>query len=244
MNNINSEILEELSKFESATIQNAAIFVRGYVDLGVDYSGPELQCMLPESGTLVGYAMTAEKTVLHKPEKAIGSTSFYDSIAEANVPTLAVIKDIDEPSNRGAVWGDEMAHILSSIGCIGGVIGGAVRDVPGTAAAGCGLWATGRVPGHGPSNIVRHGVDVKIAGLKISPGDILVCDADGVVIVPIDLAEQIIKFAKLVKAKEDETFRFFKQTKFTNSMYKIWRDNHDDGAWPIGKQPEIPGRQN
>ncbi len=82
--------------------------------------------------------------------------------------------------------------------------------VPGTAAAGCGLWATGRVPGHGPSNIVRHGVDVKIAGLKISPGDILVCDADGVVIVPIDLAEQIIKFAKLVKAKEDETFRFFK----------------------------------
>ena len=54
MKKINSAILEELSKFESATIQNAAIFVRGYVDLGVDYSGPELKCMLPESGTLVG----------------------------------------------------------------------------------------------------------------------------------------------------------------------------------------------
>ena len=54
---------------------------------------------------------------------------------------------------------------------------------------------------------------------------------------------QIIKFAKLVKAKEEETFRFFKQTKFTNSMYKTWFDNHDDGAWPIGKQPKIPGIQ-
>jgi len=240
MKKINSAILEELSKFESATIQNAAIFARGYVDLGVDYSGPELKCMLPESGTLVGYAMTAEKTVLNRRENAVGSASFYDSIAEINVPTLAVIQDIDEPSNRGAVWGDEMAHILSSIGCIGGVIGGAVRDVPGTADAGCGLWATGRVPGHGPSNIVRHGNDVKIAGLKISPGDILVCDADGVVIVPIDLAEQIIEFADRVRAKEEETFRFFKQAKFTNSMYKHWRDQHDDGAWPIGKQPEIP----
>ena len=121
---------------------------------------------------------------------------------------------------------------------------GAVRDVPGTATAGCGLWATGRVPGHGPSNIVRHGNDVKIAGLKISPGDILVCDADGVVIVPIDLAEQIIEFANRVRAKEEETFRFFKQAKFTNSMYKHWRDQHDDGAWPIGKQPEIPGNKN
>ena len=244
MKKINSAILEELSKFESATIQNAAIFARGYVDLGVDYSGPELKCMLPESGTLVGYAMTAEKTVLNRRENAVGSASFYDSIAETNVPTLAVIQDIDEPSNRGAVWGDEMAHILSSIGCIGGVIGGAVRDVPGTAAAGCGLWATGRVPGHGPSNIVRHGNDVKIAGLKISHGDILVCDADGVVIVPIDLAEQIIEFANRVRAKEEETFRFFKQAKFTNSMYKHWRDQHDDGAWPIGKQPEIPGNKN
>ena len=244
MKKINSAILEELSKFESATIQNAAIFARGYVDLGVDYSGPELKCMLPESGTLVGYAMTAEKTVLNRRENAVGSASFYDSIAETNVPTLAVIQDIDEPSNRGAVWGDEMAHILSSIGCIGGVIGGAVRDVPGTATAGCGLWATGRVPGHGPSNIVRHGNDVKIAGLKISPGDILVCDADGVVIVPIDLAEQIIEFANRVRAKEEETFRFFKQAKFTNSMYKHWRDQHDDGAWPIGKQPEIPGNKN
>ena len=244
MKKINSAILEELSKFESATIQNAAIFARGYVDLGVDYSGPELKCMLPESGTLVGYAMTAEKTVLNRRENAVGSASFYDSIAETNVPTLAVIQDIDEPSNRGAVWGDEMAHILSSIGCIGGVIGGAVRDVPGTATAGCGLWATGRVPGHGPSNIVRHGNDVKIAGLKISPGDILVCDADGVVIVPIDLAQQIIEFANRVRAKEEETFRFFKQAKFTNSMYKHWRDQHDDGAWPIGKQPEIPGNKN
>ena len=244
MKKINSAILEELSKFESATIQNAAIFARGYVDLGVDYSGPELKCMLPESGTLVGYAMTAEKTVLNRRENAVGSASFYDSIAETNVPTLAVIQDIDEPSNRGAVWGDEMAHILSSIGCIGGVIGGAVRDVPGTATAGCGLWATGRVPGHGPSNIVRHGNDVKIAGLKISPGDILVCDADGVVIVPIDLAEQIIEFADRVRAKEEETFRFFKQAKFTDSMYKHWRDQHDDGAWPIGKQPEIPGNKN
>ena len=200
--------------------------------------------MLPESGILVGYAMTAEKTVVNRRENAVGSASFYDSIAETNVPTLAVIQDIDEPSNRGAVWGDEMAHILSSIGCIGGVIGGAVRDVPGTATAGCGLWATGRVPGHGPSTIVSHGTDVAIAGLKISPGDILVCDAAGVVIVPIDLAEQIIEFADRVRAKEEETFRFFKQAKFTDSMYKHWRDQHDDGAWPIGKQPEIPGNKN
>jgi len=100
------------------------------------------------------------------------------------------------------------------------------------------------LPGHGPSTIVSHGTDVAIAGLKISPGDILVCDADGVVIVPIDFAEQIIEFAKRIRAKEAETFSFFKQAKFTKSMYKHWRDNHDDGAWPIGKKPQGPEIRN
>jgi len=239
METVDAAVLEALGQFESATIQNAALFVRGYVPAGEDYSGPELRCMLPDVGTLVGYAMTAEKTALHSEPGSIGNADYYDQIAYADVPTIAVIQDFSDPPNRGALWGDEMAHILASLGCLGGVIGGCARDVPGTKAAGCGLWATGRVPGHGPSEVVRHGTPVTVAGLRIETGDILVCDADGVVRVPVDIAARVVEFAEKVSAKEAATFEYFKKPGFNIEMYESWRECHD-GTWPRGGKPPIP----
>ena len=240
MKTIDPKVLQTLGQFDSATIQNAAIFARGYVPAGDDYSGPELRCMIPEMGTVVGYAMTAEKTVLRDVESAVGNDAFYDSIAYADVPCIAVMQDVDDPPNRGALWGDEMAHRLSALGCVAGVIGGCVRDVPGTKAAGCGLWATGRVPGHGPSSLVRHGVPVTIAGLRILPGDILVCDSDGVTRVPVDIAAEVVKMAEKVHAKEHAGFEHFKQPNYTIEMYKNWQDTHDPANWPLGTRPPIP----
>ena len=233
-------ILDALRSFDSATVQNAAIFVRGYTPAEEDYSGPELRCMLPQTGTVAGYAMTAEKTVLRQVDDAAGNDAYYDSILRTDVPVIAVMVDIDDPPNRGAVWGDEMAHILAAMGVVGAVIGGCVRDVEGTGRAGCGLWATGRVPGHGPSSLVRHGKPVTVADLNIYPGDILVCDANGVTRITADIAADVVTMAEKVQAKEAATFDYFKQPDFTPQMYEQWRDSHGDGAWPQGARPSIP----
>ena len=45
MNNLNQvdhSIISELSKYDSATVQNAAILVRGYINHTEDYTGPNL----------------------------------------------------------------------------------------------------------------------------------------------------------------------------------------------------------
>ena len=96
------------------------------------------------------------------------------------------------------------------------------------------------VPGHGPDAFLRHGVPVTIAGLQILPGDILVCDANGVTRVPVDIAADVAVMAAKVKAKEASIFKDFTQPDFTREMWESWKDSHEGGAWPKGAKPEIP----
>ncbi|MBI4305874.1 MAG: RraA family protein [Chloroflexi bacterium] len=223
MKKVPPRVLETLGEFDSATVQNAAILVRGYVPASVDYSGPALKCLIPELAPVVGYAVTAELTPISKREDPADWTEYYDSIAYAGVPTVAVLKDVDQPASRGAIMGDGMAYRHRALGCIGVVVDGNARDVPGIKKAGCALWATGRVPGHGPFNLVRHNVPVVAAGLYIEPGDILVCDGDGVTRVAIDIAADVAKKASEVRKKEAVLHRYFSAPDFDLKKYEAWK---------------------
>lgn len=222
---VDESVLEQLAGSDSATVQNAGILVRGYVPAKHDYTGPELNCMLPSFGTLVGYAMTAELMPLNADtvEEDL-RIDYYDSIARAGVPTIAVLKDVDDPAGRGAIIGDGMCYQLRALGCIGVVADGSARDVPGIRKAGVGLWATSRVPGHGPFKTVRHGAPVKVAGLKINQGDILVCDGDGVTRVSVDIAAEVARKVEEVRQTESALHRYFRQPGFNLDSWDKWKD--------------------
>jgi regulator of RNase E activity RraA len=218
-----ASVLASLAGYDSATVQNAAILVRGYAPEYEDYSGPEIRCMLPEFGVLAGYAVTAELTPLHDRPDNKTWDDYYDSIAYAGVPTIAVLKDADSPSGRGAIFGDGMAYRHRALGCLGAVVDGSVRDVEGIRKAKCGLWGRARVPGHGPFNIVKHGEPVTAAGLLVRPGDILVCDADGVTRVPVEIAADVAKKCAEVRKKERAVHEFFADPRFTLKKYEAWK---------------------
>ncbi|MBI4220566.1 MAG: RraA family protein [Chloroflexi bacterium] len=218
-----AKVLEALGEFDSATVQNAAILVRGYAPASVDYSGPSLSCLIPELTPVVGYAVTAELTPITPREDPADWNDYYDSMAYAGAPTIAVLKDVDPTPRRGAIMGDGMAYRHRALGCVGVVVDGNARDVPGIKKAGCALWATGRVPGHGPFNIVRHGVPMVAAGLYVEPGDILVCDSDGVTRVPIDIASDVARKAGEVRRKEAALHRYFSAPGFSLEKYEAWK---------------------
>ena len=221
---VDNSILEQLAQSDSATVQNAAILVRGYAPAEHDYSGPELKCMLPEFGTLVGYAMTAELMPLHadRVENDL-RIDYYDSLARTSVPTIGVMKDVDEPAGRGAIIGDGMCYQMRALGCIGVVVDGSARDVQGIKNAGAGLWATSRVPGHGPFKTIRHGAPVTIAGLTVSQGDLLVCDGDGVTRVPVDIAADVARKSVEVRNAESGMHRYFRDPEFNMDSWERWK---------------------
>ena len=84
-----------------------------------------------------------------------------------------------------ALIGDLIGEIMVSKGVLGAVIDGAVRDAETLAAQGLVVFARAATPAgpfkNGPGVI---GAPVAVGGVVVSAGDLVVTDADGVVLVP------------------------------------------------------------
>lgn len=105
-----------------------------------------------------------------------------------------------------ALIGELIAGRAKARGVVGFVIDGAVRDAEGLAEYGMPVFARAVTPAgpykDGPFTTC---VDVAVAGVAVRPGEIVVGDADGVVVVPLGDAELIVKEAEAKHAAEQAT---------------------------------------
>ena len=212
MGNIDLSILNDLTAFDSATVQNAAIRIRGFINESDDYTGTSLKRYTGEMPTVVGIATTVKAKALHEPkenEATVPWKEYYEKISTIELPFISIFEDIDSPRNRGALFGDNMAFMHSCLGAVGVVACGAIRDVPGIQRSGISVWAEGRVPGHGPFNAVSLGEQVNIDGLNVNEEDVLVADADGITKIENEILKDIIKACEEVRKDEARTQKFF-----------------------------------
>jgi RraA family protein len=102
-----------------------------------------------------------------------------------------------------AVVGEIMTRWAARRGIAGLVIWGAIRDAEELRRGPFPVYAcavTHRGPyKNGPGEI---NVPIGIAGMPVHPGDIVVGDADGVVAVPLAIAERVLASAKAIREKE------------------------------------------
>lgn len=104
-----------------------------------------------------------------------------------------------------ALIGDLIGIRAKSLGIAGFVIDGAVRDADALAECGLPVFARSVTPAgpykFGPG---RLQLPVAIAGVVVAPGDFVVADADGVVVVRRDDVEQVLVEAERIEANEIE----------------------------------------
>jgi RraA family protein len=102
-----------------------------------------------------------------------------------------------------ALMGELMIGHALKRGVQGIVLDGAVRDVEALAAMDIGVWACGATPSgpykDGPGEI---GHPIACGGQVVMPGDLVVADADGVVVVPRAHAAEVIAAAEAHNARE------------------------------------------
>ena len=95
----------------------------------------------------------------------------------------------------------------------GVVIDGAFRDIEGCEEIGVPIFARGVVPrAGGKARDGRVNVAVEIGGVRVSPGDIIVGDADGVVVVPPEEAEEIMARARKKSETEAAAIKRMEET--------------------------------
>jgi 4-hydroxy-4-methyl-2-oxoglutarate aldolase len=109
-------------------------------------------------------------------------------------------------SNRCALFGELMATDALSRGLAGLVVAGPVRDIADIDGLGFPVWCAGTAPGQAAkAAVVSVGLPVVVGGVLVAPGDQVIADRDGVVVVPAadwpDLQPEVAAIA----AKEEKT---------------------------------------
>jgi 4-hydroxy-4-methyl-2-oxoglutarate aldolase len=104
-----------------------------------------------------------------------------------------------------ALTGALMAAHAQKAGIAGFVIDGAVRDTEDCARGSFPIFAAGANP-NGPlkNSGGRINWPVSLAGTAVNPGDLIVGDADGVVVLPRETADEIVRAAQAKVDAESE----------------------------------------
>ena len=101
-------------------------------------------------------------------------------------------------SISSGIFGEMMLTSFKAQGGEGVVIDGCIRDFPEVHKLDLGLWLRGVTPNfHTQTDIFPHAVNIPIAcaGCFVVPGDVIVADDDGAVVVPFALAGKIAEVA-------------------------------------------------
>ena len=144
------------------------------------------------------------------PAALSGMLSAIDQGATDDVYVM-VVEDGADIAGMGGLMGTAMA----ARGYAGAVIDGGVRDVAYLRKIGFPVYATGIVPSTSVHHYRFAGAQIPVTcdGVTVSPGDIVVADSDGVVVVPKDKAREVLTVAQQMDFKEHSMYPVIEQLK-------------------------------
>jgi len=162
------------------------------------------------------FAGPAATVRLIKEENTEGTKAvagMMDAIDEAQPGSVYVMSLQDGLDYAGV--GGLMSTAMKYRGLAGAVVDGGVRDTPQIAKLQFPIFSRGVVP----STTVNHfrvtgkNVPVVCAGVTVRPADIIVADMDGVVVVPRENAQEILKKAQQLDETEHSMYPFIEKYK-------------------------------
>lgn len=203
MPELTPEQIDELRSFDSPTICNAIerFNVRPRTE---GYAGPHIRCVIPYSRPMVGYACTVKISAIEPPtdEQKELVFAFYESLTKTAAPSIAVVQDVDEMP-IGSFWGEVNATVCKSLGCVGTITDGGVRDIDEVRNVGFGYHARHVLVSHAYIHVVEQNVPVEIDGLTVRPGDLLHADQHGVVLIPKEVATRLADACRKAQYAEE-----------------------------------------
>src|SRR5436190_8280279 len=228
------ELMEALKHIGSATasgelsrLGNRNPFMSGPVTWtrGKTVAGPALTLQfMPKREDLYGVDEYAD------PEKQLHRHVLYHT-----QPGDIVVVDARGDMGSG-VFGEMMLTYFKGKGGAGVIIDGCIRDYTHAQHLDLALWLKGVTPNfHTQTNIIPFAVNVPIAcnNVLVMPGDIIVADDDGVVVVPIKLAEELLahasehaeweEFSRMRLAEGGDLRKYYPLSESAQAEYQAWR---------------------
>jgi 4-hydroxy-4-methyl-2-oxoglutarate aldolase len=213
---LSTEQLEELRKISTPTISNA-IETFDVRPRNEGFMNRDIKCILPELGTMVGYAATGTYMASRpgvEDEDGMDQELWKHALS-IPAPRIVVVQDIDNPPCIGSLWGEVNGTIHKALGCAGTITNGGVRDLDEVRAMGFHFFASCVIPSHAYVHVVETGKPVMIGGLTVHPGDLLHADQHGVVSIPHEIAAEVAARGLEVEEREQKIISFFRSPDFS-----------------------------
>ena len=210
------EQISALCRIDSPTISNAIerFKVRPRVN---GYVGFDIRCIFPELPPTVGYAVTCTVDSTTEGCQGIGFQRLYELLTKAPKPAIVVMQDVGPDRLHSCHAGEIMSTTMKRLGAVGILTDGGLRDVREVRVlGGFQYFCAGLVVSHGNPICVSVGDDVTISGMRVTMGDLLHGDVNGVVHIPDECAGQVADAAYRVWAEEGETLRRIASPEFVS----------------------------
>ncbi len=189
---------------------------------------------------VAGPALTLQCMPLREDQIAQGEyvdpeTQLHRHVLYHTQPGDVVVVDARGSMSSG-IFGEMMLTYFMGKGGVGAVLDGCIRDSATAKTLGIGLWLRGVTPNfHVQTEIFPFAVNVPIAcgDRFVMPGDIIVADDDGVVVVPAQLAPQLVEkagehaewevFTKMRLSEGGELRKYYPLSAEGRAEYEAWR---------------------
>jgi 4-hydroxy-4-methyl-2-oxoglutarate aldolase len=163
--------------------------------LGLKNQSPRVPIRpLTVSGVLVGRCKTTlwEEIDYEDPRPYELELNAVDTCREGDILVAAA-----GGSMRSGLWGELLSTAARRSGCVGAIVDGAVRDVVKMTAMSFPVFARGTLPydSRDRNRVIDIDVPVELAGVVFSPGDLVIADTDGIVVVPQAVEAETIQSA-------------------------------------------------
>lgn len=137
---------------------------------------------------------------LEQPKQHLGTPT----IEAANPGDVIVIDNGGRPDI--STWGGLLSLSAKLKGLSGVVIDGACRDIDESRELGFAVYARGVVPMTARGRVMQESCnqEVQFAGVQVHPGDLVIADGSGVVIIPREKEEAVVLAAEKIFQKEAE----------------------------------------
>jgi 4-hydroxy-4-methyl-2-oxoglutarate aldolase len=193
-----SEFLSQLGTAYSAVVSDALdrLGFRGQA------LAPEIVPMYPGAfvvGRAVPVRVETTQNISENPYE--GDMRMLESLQSGDVPVLVAPVD-----NRAALWGELFSSAAQRRGARGAIASGYVRDTRKIGELGFPVFASGRSPldTMGRAEVVDFGIELACGSVRIAPGDYLIADDDGVVVIPERAIEDVLAQVGKKVGKEGE----------------------------------------
>lgn len=232
--------LERLRRHSTPTVANA-IELLGLRSRTEGFFRPGIQCLIPDAPSILGYGATCTiSTVVPDSFGKLESWDYWEHIEQVAGPRIAVVQDIDPEPGLGSFWGEVNANVHKALGCVGAVTNGGARDLEEMQRLGFQMLYAHACVSHAYVHITSFGQPVRFLGVTVRPGDLVMADRHGAIVIPPAAAASLEEAIAEMERRERPVIEYCQSPGFNRAELRKFVELHlrkpSPWASPLGTQ--------